>query len=151
MTSTASFWLRRHPDAQYLHFKREWIPALTHASTLLIAFQYIFSNYWTQTLHKYKNDLLAVDELLRQIRTCSLRFNLLEWTSSSESLHDDAQQLWLTSALHRQEICSSQWLILCVMTHVLYNIAFTATDVASEVLNFAKIKLLEIWSNGKTT
>ena len=151
MTSMASFWLRLYPDAQYLHFKREWIPSLTHASTLLIAFQYILSNYSTQTLYNHKYDLLAVDKLLRQIRTRSMRLNLLEWTSSSESLHDDSEQLWLTSALHRQEICSSQWLILCAMMHVLYNIALTATDVASEVLNVSKIKLLEIWSNRKTT
>jgi len=48
------------------------------------------------------------------------------------------EQLWLTSALHRQEIYSPQWLILCVMVHVLYNIAFTATDVASSLKIFQK-------------
>jgi len=37
------------------------------------------------------------------------------------------------------------------MMHVLYNIAFTATDVTSEVLNFSKRKLLEMGSNGKIT
>jgi len=33
------------------------------------------------------------------------------------------------------------------MVHVLYNIAFTATDAASKLLNFSKRKLLEISSN----
>jgi len=49
------------------------------------------------------------------------------------------------SPLHKQEIYSSQWLILCVMMHVTYNIMFTATDLASK----SKSKLLEIFSNGK--
>jgi len=53
-------------------------------------------------LHTHKNDLLAVAELLIQIRACSLRFNLLEWASGSKSLHDDNQQLWRTSAVHRR-------------------------------------------------
>ena len=52
-----------------------------------------------------------------------------------------------------QEIYSPQLLILCLMMHVLYNIAFTATNVAAKVLNFSKRKLLEISSrpNGKIT
>jgi len=37
------------------------------------------------------------------------------------------------------------------MVHVLYNIVFTAADVASKLLNFSKRKLLEISSNGKIT
>jgi len=36
-------------------------------------------------------------------------------------------------ALRRQEIYSSKWLILCVMMNFLYNIAFTATNVASKI------------------
>jgi len=54
------------------------IPELIYTSTLQIAFQYALSNCSTQTLCNNKNDLLAVAELLRQIRTCSLRFNSLE-------------------------------------------------------------------------
>ena len=42
------------------------------------------------------------------------------------------------SALHRHEIYSPQWVILCVMMHVMYNIAFTAADVAYKTLNFLK-------------
>jgi len=50
---------------------------LAQASTLLIAFQSTLSSCSTQTLYNHKNDLLAVAELFRQIRTCSLRLNLL--------------------------------------------------------------------------
>jgi len=44
--------------------------------------------------------------------------------------------------MYRQEIYSLQWLILCVMTHVMYNIAFVATDVASKTLTFLKTSYL---------
>ena len=30
------------------------------------------------------------------------------------------------------------WLIVCVVIHVMYNITFTATDVASKILIFLK-------------
>jgi len=42
------------------------------------------------------------------------------------------------SALHRQEIYSPQWLILCVMMHDMYNIVFAATGVVSKTLTFLK-------------
>ena len=98
---------------QYFHFTRESIPALTstcfHTSDHMLPHLWSFytlSNCSTQTLHTHKNDLLTVAELLRQIRACSLRFNLLEWASDSKSLHDENQRLLLTSALHWQEIYS---------------------------------------------
>jgi len=36
-----------------------------------------------------------------------------------------------------------QWLILCVMVHVMYNIAFTVTDMAPEVKTFLKAYYLK--------
>ena len=47
------------------------------------------------------------------------------------------------STLDRQEIYSNERLILCVMMHVMYNVAFTATDVASKVLVFLKANYLK--------
>jgi len=44
------------------------------------------------------------------------------------------------SALHRQEIYSPQWLILCVMMR---DIAFAATDVASEIVTFLNANYLK--------
>jgi len=40
----------------------------------------------------------------------------------------------LQSFSHRQAIYSSQWLNLCAMMHVMYNVAFTATDVPYKIL-----------------
>jgi len=42
------------------------------------------------------------------------------------------------SALYKHNIYSTQWLILHVIVHVMHNIAFTATDVASKFLTFDK-------------
>jgi len=53
------------------------------------------------------------------------------------------------SALHMQDISPPQWFILCLMVHVMYNIAFTATDVASKILTFLNAKYIS--SNGKIT
>jgi len=47
------------------------------------------------------------------------------------------------SALHRQEIYSPEWFVSCAMMHVLYNIAFTATDLAAKVLTFLKANYLK--------
>ena len=40
------------------------------------------------------------------------------------------------SALNMQETYSPKCLVVCVMMHVMYSIAFTATDVASQFLSF---------------
>jgi len=47
------------------------------------------------------------------------------------------------SALHRQEIYSHQWVILCVMMHVMLNIVFIATDMASKISTFIKANFLK--------
>jgi len=47
------------------------------------------------------------------------------------------------SALHRQEIYSPQWLILCAMMHVMRDIAFAATDVASKIVTFLNANYLK--------
>ena len=47
------------------------------------------------------------------------------------------------SALRRQGFYSPQWLILCVIMHVVYNIAFTVTAVASKILTFLKTNYLK--------
>jgi len=47
------------------------------------------------------------------------------------------------STLHRQEIYPPQWLILCVMMHVMYNIVFTATDLPSKVFTFLNANYLK--------
>jgi len=82
-------------------------------------------------------------------QTNSHLFTPIQFIGMSFWLQIASRRQWTRSALHRQDIYSPQWLILCVMVHVLYNIAFTATDVASKLLNFSKRKLLEISSNGK--
>jgi len=46
------------------------------------------------------------------------------------------------SALHRQGIYSPQWIILRVMMHVMYNIAFTAISMASKMSTFLKANCL---------
>jgi len=47
------------------------------------------------------------------------------------------------SALHRQEIYPLPWIVLCVMMHVKYNIAFTAKDIFSKILTFLKTNYLK--------
>jgi len=47
------------------------------------------------------------------------------------------------STLHRQEIHSTERLILCVMMPVMYHVVFTATDVASKILVFLKANYLK--------
>jgi len=47
------------------------------------------------------------------------------------------------NALQRQEIYPPQWLILCVMMHVMYNIACAAIDVTSKILTFLKTNYLK--------
>jgi len=49
------------------------------------------------------------------------------------------------SVQHRKEIDSPKWLILCVMVHVVRNVAFTPRDIASEL--FSERHSLEISSN----
>jgi len=46
----------------------------------------------------------------------------------------------LRTALHRQEIVTPKWLILCVTMH---NAEFTATDVASKIWTFLKTNHLK--------
>jgi len=46
------------------------------------------------------------------------------------------------STLHRQEFCLPQLLVLCVMMHVMYNNAFTATDMSSKILTILKANYL---------
>jgi len=53
------------------------------------------------------------------------------------------------TALHRQDIYSPQWRILCVMMHVTYNIAFTATDVTFNILTSLKAIYLKYQATGK--
>jgi len=38
------------------------------------------------------------------------------------------------NVLRIEDIYSPQWLVLCVVKHVVYNIAFKTTDVASKIL-----------------
>jgi len=47
------------------------------------------------------------------------------------------------SPMHRQAICSTQWLILCVMMHNTCNIAFATTDVACKILTFLEVHYLK--------
>ena len=150
MAFLASFWLRHCRDIHYLHFTRESISALTHASTLLIAFHYTLSNCSTQTLCNHKNDSLVVAELLKQIRTCSLRFNLLEWASTSKSLHDAMNNCG------SQALCTGKksirlnglfyvwWCMSCIILRLQQQMWLL-------VLKFSKRKLLQISSNGKIT
>jgi len=42
------------------------------------------------------------------------------------------------NALHRQEIYSPQWLILCMMMLFIYNIELKATDAAYKILTLLK-------------
>jgi len=55
------------------------------------------------------------------------------------------------SALHSQEIYTPQWLNLSAMMNVMYNIAFSATNMDFKILSFLQSKLLEMSSNGKIT
>ena len=47
------------------------------------------------------------------------------------------------SALNMKETYPRKCLVVCVMMHVMYNIAFTATDAASQFLSFLNAKYLK--------